>query len=56
MAAAAMSLFKELSAPTIIYHKYYDGEVQDALIYLVGSLGGALSRPEKVSWRIGCVS
>lgn len=43
--AAAMSLFKELSAPMIIYNKHCDGEVQDAMIYLVGSLGGALSRP-----------
>lgn len=40
-----VSLFKKLSAPTIIYDKYYDGEVQNVKIHLVGSL--ALSRCQK---------
>lgn len=40
MVAVAMSLIKELSAPTIMYDKYCDGEVQGAMVYLVGSRGG----------------
>lgn len=55
MMAITVSLFKELSAHTIMYDKYYDGEVQDAMVYLVGAL--ALSREsEKASWRLGCIS
>lgn len=35
--ASTVSLFKELSAPTIMYDRY-NGEVQDAMIYSVGGL------------------
>lgn len=52
--AVAMSLFKELSAPTVMSDNYYDREEQDAGIYLVRLLGSLLSRESgKVSWRIG---
>lgn len=57
MLAIIVSLFKKLSAPTIMYDKYCDGAGWDAMLSLVGSpecpLSGAGGRSGKVPWRIG---
>lgn len=46
MMAITVSLFKEFSAHTIGYDKYCDGDVQDAMVYLVGyTCQGSQERP-----------